>query len=155
MSISLRAAPWLVLALALGAVSTPAQSHPRRWAGGVHVGHPFHHGHAGHRWHGGWGVGVGFGWWPMHPYGVVPGVVLVEPLPADRVRQRLPEPEPHAPSPPDPVFMPRSGQDAMQTEGDRQACNRFAMTQPSAMRDAAVFHQTVLACMAERDYAVR
>ena len=101
----------------------------------------------------------------LHGWGVVCGLkvkqhpdencrdryVIVEPAPARMASEAVPT----APSPPDPVFTPRNGQSATQTEGDRQACNRFAVTQQSAMADAGVFHHTVLACMESRGYSVR
>ncbi len=71
-----------------------------------------------------------------------------------------PAPVPAAPpqataAPPDPIFYPRNGQSAAQTEADRQACNRWATTQPSAMADASVFHRATLACMDGRGYTSR
>jgi hypothetical protein len=127
-----------LVSLAMIAVPVQAQSRPAGWH------HHHHHGHSHWRF----GFGIGFGW-PMYPYGPHPGHVIVEPAPARMA------PEAVAPSPPDPVFTPRSGQSATQTEADRQACNRFATTQPSAMADAGVFHHTVLACMESRGYSVR
>ena len=56
---------------------------------------------------------------------------------------------------PEPIFYPRQGQDAAQLEADRQACNRWATTQPSAMADASVFHRATLACMDGRGYSAR
>ena len=126
-----------LLALAITAGPAQAQNHAGSWH--------HHHDHAHWRF----GFGIGFGW-PLYPYGAYPGYVLVEPVPV-RV---MPETVSVAPSQPDPVFTPSKGQDATQTEADRQACNRFAMTQPSAVTDAGVFHHTVLACMEGRGYSV-
>jgi len=133
-----------LFALTMASVPAQAQSHPGPWTAGAHSGHN-HHGHGHWRF----GFGMGFGW-PVYPYGY-PGYVIVEPAPV-RV---VPEVVSVAPSQPDPVFTARNGQSAAQTEADRQACNRFATTQPSAMADAGVFHHTVLACMESRGYSVR
>jgi hypothetical protein len=56
---------------------------------------------------------------------------------------------------PEPIIYPRSGQTAAQTEADRQDCNRWATTQPSAMADAQVFQRAMAACMEGRGYTVR
>ncbi|MFA6262652.1 MAG: hypothetical protein WC760_14400, partial [Bacteroidia bacterium] len=56
---------------------------------------------------------------------------------------------------PDPEIYPRNGQSAQQTEGDRQECNRWAVTQPSAVADASVFQRAVEACMDGRGYTMR
>jgi len=136
-------------ALALAATGAPAQARP----GGVHAGarvgqHHHHHGH----WHGGFwlGVGIGTAAWPY--YGWAPGYVVVEPAPLVYERPVVAAARPAVP---DPVFTPRQGQDWAQTEYDRQACNRWAMTQPDAVADAKVFHRTSLACMEGRGYAVK
>lgn len=63
--------------------------------------------------------------------------------------------EPAARSAPDPVIYPRNAQSAEQTEADRQDCNRWATTQPSAMADASVFHRAVAACMDGRGYTLK
>jgi hypothetical protein len=131
-----------LLTLAMTAVPMQAQSRPGGWH--------HHHGHGHGHWRFGLGIGFGFGV-PLYPYGPYPGHVIVEPAPT----RAMPESVPLAPSPPDPVLTPRNGQDAARTEGDRQACNRVATTQPSAMADAGVFHHTVLACMESRGYSVR
>ena len=60
-----------------------------------------------------------------------------------------------APPKPDPIIYPRNGQSASQTEADRQECNRWATTQPSAMNEASVFNRAVDACMDGRGYTVR
>lgn len=124
---------------------------------GVQVGHHHHAGHWRHRghhhhWHGGVWLGLGLGWtyapyWhdPWYPREVVVERVLPAPLPA----------APAAPAAPDPRFVPNQGQDARQAESDRQACNRWTMTQADAVADAQVFHRTSLACMEARGYTVR
>ncbi len=61
---------------------------------------------------------------------------------------------PAAPSRPAPVVYPRNGQDAQQTEADRQACDRWATTQPAALADATVFMRAVEACMDGRGYTM-
>ena len=66
-----------------------------------------------------------------------------------------PAPAPAAPSRPEPVTYPRHGQDAQQTEADRQACDRWATTQPAALADAAVFQRAVEACMDGRGYTLK
>ena len=145
-----------VLALAalalIAASTTVAQARPAGVHAGARVGvhHHHHHGH----WRGGLWLGVGIGTaWPYYGWG--PGHVLVEPVPV--VYERVPavDERPAAPAAADPVFAPRQGQSANQTEYDRQACNRWAMTQPAAVADAQVFHRTSLACMEGRGYSVR
>ena len=64
-------------------------------------------------------------------------------------------PAPVAPPRPDPIIYPRNGQSTAQTEADRQECNRWATTQPSAMNDAGVFNRAVEACMDGRGYSMR
>jgi hypothetical protein len=133
-------------ALALTAGSAPAGAQAHHGSHGS--GHSWHgHGHGHHRFHDRWGVGIGIGLGWGYPIGY-PGYVVVEP-------SVVYDPLPAAPSPADPVFDPRSGQSAAQTEADRQDCNRWATTQPSAMADAGVFHRAVLGCMEGRGYSVR
>ena len=60
-----------------------------------------------------------------------------------------------APTRPDPIIYPRNGQSAAQTEADRQECNRWATTQPSAVADASVFQRAVEACMDGRGYTMK
>ena len=82
------------------------------------------------------------------------GYVVVAPPPGADTAQ--PVPAPPAPKPlPEPIVYPRNGQSAGQTEADRQECNRWATTQPSAMADASVFQRSVAACMDGRGYTVR
>lgn len=85
---------------------------------------------------------------PGQGYTVVaapPGAATAQPVPP------IPVPVPL----PDPIIYPRSGQSAAQTETDRQECNRWATTQPSALADASVFQRSVAACMDGRGYTVR
>jgi len=82
------------------------------------------------------------------------GYTVVPPPPgADSAQPAPPPPAPKAP--PDPVIYPRNGQSAAQTEADRQDCNRWATTQPSALADADVSQRAVAACMDARGYTVR
>ena len=62
---------------------------------------------------------------------------------------------PAAPAMADPIFYPRNGQSGAQTEADRQDCNRWATTQPSAMNNGSVFTRAVEACMDGRGYTMR
>jgi hypothetical protein len=82
------------------------------------------------------------------------GYTVVAPPPDAAAAQPVP-PAPPPSMPPDPIIYPRSGQSAAQTEADRQDCNRWATTQPSAMADASVFQRAVAACMDGRGYTVR
>ncbi len=84
---------------------------------------------------------------------VAPPVVLAAPLVVDT--PRADPPLPVAPSKPDPVIYPRNGQNAQQTEADRQDCNRWATTQPAALADASVFYRAVEACMDGRGYTMK
>jgi hypothetical protein len=153
------AVSFAALALAVSAGAVQAQ--------GRHGGHHGHHGHHGH-WGPGlfWGAvgfGVGLGVARQYYYGPAyygpawyPGYVVVEPPPVAYYESPpLPARAPAARMPPDPIFYPRDGQSSAQTEADRQACNRWAMTQPQAVADASVFHRATLACMEGRGYTVR
>ncbi len=82
-----------------------------------------------------------------------PGYVVVAPPPAAPAVQ----PVVVSPTPPkpDPIIYPRNGQSSAQTEADRQECNRWATTQPSAMNDANIFNRAVEACMDGRGYSMR
>jgi hypothetical protein len=142
----------LMLAIAAGS----AQAHGR------HGGHRHHHGHWGPGvfW-GAVGLGVGIGVARHYYYQQAapwhPGYVVVEPPPVAYYYDS-PPPLPREPASrrvADPIFYPREGQSAAQTEADRQACNRWATTQPNAMADASVFHRATLACMEGRGYTVR
>lgn len=82
------------------------------------------------------------------------GYTVVPPPPGADMAQPLAE-APVSPPPPEPIFYPRNGQSAVQTETDRRACNRWATTQPNAVADAGVFQRAVAACMDGRGYTVR
>ena len=60
-----------------------------------------------------------------------------------------------APAAAEPIFYPRGGQSAAQTEADRRACNSWATTQHNAMNDASVFQRATFACMDGRGYTAR
>jgi hypothetical protein len=146
-------------AAALLCSADPADARGRQGTVGVgvqaahhhHAGHWRHRGHHRH-WDGGVWLGLGLGWaygpdWrdPWYPREIVVERVVPAPPPA----------APAVPAAPDPQFVPNEGQDARQTEADRQACNRWTMTQADAVADAQVFHRTSLACMEARGYTVR
>ena len=147
-------------ALALASGTAEAQRHYHR-GGGYHGGY-YHRGGGwgpGPVW-GGVGLGLGFGigtYYLSRPNYVVvdtPPTVVYAPPPV--TVQQAPQPVPRAaPAQPDPIFYPRNGQSPVQTEADRQDCNRWATTQPSAMADASVFHRATLACMDGRGYTSR
>jgi hypothetical protein len=82
------------------------------------------------------------------------GYVVVTPPPGADQAQPMAAAPPPKPAP-EPIVYPRNGQTPAQTEADRQECNRWATTQPSAMADAAVFQRAVAACMDARGYTVR
>ena len=132
-----------------------------------HRGH-HHHGHRGSVYstlpRGAISVTIGGGRYWRHggayyrPWGpnwmmVAPPVVLAAPLMFETVRDDSPLPV--APSKMDPVIYPRNGQNAQQTEADRQQCNRWATTQPAALAEASVFHRAVEACMDGRGYSMK
>lgn len=110
--------------------------------------------HGGHRHRGwGWGIGLAFPIVPAYAY----PYAYPQPYPPAGWQPVPPaaEPVPVAPRVPDPIFYPAKGQTPEQAEADRQACNRWATTQPQALADAGVFHRATLACMEGRGYAVR
>jgi hypothetical protein len=140
----------LALATLMGTTALGAQAH----GGGHHgYGHAYGHAHYG----GGWGFGVGLGLGlllaPPLIYAPAPVVVYGDPVPP-RTTVIVPA-APVQSLRPDPVIYPRNGQSADQTEGDRQACNRWATTQQAAMADAAIFQRAVEACMDARGYTLR
>lgn len=145
-------------AMALACGSAEAQRY--------HGGGGYYHGHG---WGGsgfvlggiGLGIGLGLGSYYARPYDYRPYDYVVVDRPATVyynvppvVSSTVPQ-QPVANSPPDPVFYPRNGQTAAQVEADRQACNRWATTQPNAVADASVFHRATLACMDGRGYTSR
>ena len=160
------------LALACGGL---AQAAPGGWHGG---GGGYHGGGGGYYggWHGGghavyrggwgydplWGFGLGLGVAALASplYYDQPSVVYVNPpvyYPPAPV-YATPPPVYTAPAPAaaaDPIFYPRNGQTAEQTEADRQACNRWATTQPKAMADGSIFQRATFACMDGRGYTPR
>ncbi len=83
-----------------------------------------------------------------------PGYSVVAPPSGADIAQPIQLPAP-MPVPPEPIIYPRAGQTATQTEADRQDCNRWAATQPSALADAQVFQRATAACMEGRGYTVR
>lgn len=140
--------PTRPLALLLLAAATlaqaPAQAHGR-WRGGISIGIgvPFYYGPAVYP------VPYAYG------YPVYPAYPVYVPEPAYQPVPPAPPAAPPAPRPPEPIFYPRQGQTAAQTEADVQACNRWAATQRAALADAGVFHRAVLACMDGRGYSAR
>ncbi len=85
-------------------------------------------------------------------------VVAPPPEPVAAPGSPPPPPPPMVPTPkapPEPIIYPRNGQSSTQTEADRQECNRWATTVPSAVADAEVFQRAVAACMDGRGYTVR
>ncbi len=149
----MRAAARLVLiTLAAALAGAPAQARPGHWRGGVsigigvplYVGPGYAPGYYAPGYYGPW---YGYGYAYPAPLVVAPPAAPAEPIAP---------PAPPAPKgPPDPIFYPSRQQSAAQLEADRQDCNRWATTQPSAMADASVFHRATLACMEGRGYSVR
>ena len=148
------------VAVLLSLAVDPARAGGRHYGGGgVVVGGYYGNWHGGHRpyWggvsigiaaplyypYGGYGYGYGYGYPYVGGTWVSPAPVVAQPVP------------PAAPMPPAPTLVPRDGQDATQTEIDRRACDRWAVSQPAALADAQVFHRITLACMEQRGYAVR
>jgi hypothetical protein len=142
----------VLLFATLLAAAQPAAAYGHR---GWHGGYGHYWGHPGRVW-AGVGLGIGLGavyygapWYYGRPW--YPGYV-VEPAPVYEIAS---PPPPAAKAPPEPIFYPRNGQSAAQIEADRRACDRWAMTQPSAMADAGIFHRATLACMDGRGYTSR
>jgi hypothetical protein len=151
----------MAVAAALLATTGTAQAGGGRYYGGARVViNPGFYG----GWYGGYGYrpywgGVGLGvtiaaplYYPYR-YGPYYDGGWVAPAPAPLVyAQPVP---PAAPVAPAPTLAPRNGQSAAQTEIDRRACDRWAVSQPAAMADAQVFHRITLACMDARGYTAR
>jgi hypothetical protein len=149
------------LALACGA---QAQGHGGFHGGGFHGG-GYHGGgyYRGGGWGPGpfWGIGLGLGlglagayYYDRPDYVVIDQPPVYYPPAPVTVYQSAP-PAPAAAPAADPIFYPRNGQGAQQTEADRQACNRWATTQPRAMADASVMQRATFACMEGRGYTAR
>lgn len=126
----------------------------RGGGGGGHWRGHYHHG--GHGW-GGLALGIGLGalilsrpWEPV----VVERPTYVYADPPAPPPQYVAESRP-VPARPDPIIYPSQGQTPDRVEADRQACNRWATTQPSAMADASIFHRASLACLEGRGYTVK
>ena len=139
--------------------------------GYYHGGYGYRGGYYGHGYYGrGWwgpgafigGVGLGLGIgalaYPAYgPYGYggyyddAPVVVSAPTYVTPSTSQQSAA----APSAPNPIFYPRGGQSAAQTEADQRSCNQWATTQPGAMNDATVFQRAAMACMEGRNYTVR
>jgi len=138
-------------------------------------GHGFHGGYHGGGYYrgGGWGpgpfwggigLGLGIGLVGSALYYDQPDYVVVNqppvyypppPAPVVVYPSNAPAAVVAAPAAADPIFYPRNGQTARQTEADRQACNRWATSQPSAMSDGSIFQRATLACMDGRGYTSR
>ncbi len=152
-------AAMLAAALVLTTPAAQAQRHGGGFRGGHGHGYSPGHGQSGYLW-GGLGVGLGLGalYYGTRSY---PDVIVTAPPPVvyygGPVPQSMASPVivPTLPAAPDPVFYPRNGQSPGQTEQDRQDCNRWATTLPSAMADASVFHRATMACMDGRGYSSR
>ena len=170
------------LAIAVGALALAfggaAQAAPGGWhgggggwhggGGGWHGGGWYGGGHAVYRGGWGWdplwgvGLGLGLGLAAASPYydDNGSGVVYVNPPvyyppAAVYVTAAPPQGAPAQATSADPIFYPRTGQSAAQTEADRQECNRWATTQPRAMADGSVFQRATFACMDGRGYTAR
>lgn len=149
------------LALFAGTADANGRHGGRGYHSGPH-GYGHSHGHWGQRHRGGASIGIGIGLggylygapWAYHPGYVVP--VLPPVVYYERgARRHAPPPEPAiAKGPPDPIFYPKRGQSAQQTEADLHDCNRWALNQPEAIARADVFHRATLACMQGREYTV-
>ncbi len=156
----------LVFAVLLALAGTAEAQGRHGGRGGYGSGHAgaghYGHGHPGWR-HGGpaWGgvgVGIGLGFALGFPawYGAPWYPAYAAPLYATRSPvYEIASPPPPLPAVPEPIVYPRNGQSPAQTEADRRACDRWAMTQPSAMADASVFQRATLACMDGRGYTLR
>ena len=165
--------PWAAAGLLLASLAAVAPAQAGGVSVGVNVGVPVGYGygyggpvgavgvrygyggpHRGYYRGGGWGWGWGLALAAPIIVGSAiiasqPQVVVVETLPA------APPPVAVAAARPDPVIYPRNGQNAQQTEADRQECNRWATTQQAAMADGSVFQRAVAACMDARGYTLR
>jgi len=157
-------------ACAAGLASVAAEARPV--GAGFHGGYGYHGGYHGGYYHGyrgyyrggfwgpgafigGVGLGLGIGALAYPAYGAYgyyddAPVVVSTPTYVTAAPQSAP-----APTAPNPIFYPRNGQSAAQTESDRRDCNQWATTQAGAMNDAGVFQRATMACMEGRNYTVR
>jgi hypothetical protein len=173
--------PLVAAIAALAMIAAPIAVQARNGAAGFSHGGGFHGGrggwgHGGGHWGGGYwgpgpfwgGIGLGIGLGALAYYGAYdgyyypypgyvvsdPGYVVVNPPPANVVPSTG-QPVPNVARAADPIFYPRNGQSAAQTETDRQDCNRWATTQAGAMNDASIFQRATFACMDGRGYTAR
>ncbi len=134
-------------------------AHGHRGGGGYWRG-PHHGGHyRGYGW-GGLALGIGLGalilsrpWDPViveRPTYVYADPPMPPAPPLDYLADARPVPQRA-----DPIIYPNQGQSTQQLEADRQACNRWATSQPSAMADASIFQRATLACLEGRGYTVK
>ena len=161
------------LAIAAGALALACTGVAQAAPGGWHGGGGGWHGGGGGGWHGGYHGGYrGWGWDPLWGFGLglgvaalaspyyydAPTVVYANPPgyypPAPVYATPAPAAMP-APAAAEPIFYPRNGQTAAQTEADRRACNSWATTQNNAMNDASIFQRATFACMDGRGYTAR
>ena len=156
----IRTSALALAALAMVAAPLESQAGPGG-RGGYHHGHRGYHGGHGYFWGGiGLGLGLGLGtYYALSPWSYpytyyYPDRVVAVPTPGYYDPGIAPA-QPAAKAPPEPIVYPNRGQTSAQTEADRQACNRWAMTQPSAVADASVFHRATLACLEGRGYTVK
>ena len=156
----IRTSALALAAIAMVAAPVDSQAGPRG-RGGYYYGHYGHYGHPGWGygvpfWGGiGLGIGIGLGsYYAVNP-GYYPGYVVTTVPPAAYDVGIAPAQQTTRSPVPDPIVYPNRGQSAAQTEADRQACDRWATTQPSAMADASVFHRATLACLEGRGYTVK
>lgn len=121
-------------------------------------GHWGGHHHGGHGW-GGLALGIGLGALilsrPWDPVIVERPIHVYADPPYAPPPDHLAEARPVPPRVAEPIVYPSQGQSTDRLEADRQACNRWATTQPSAMADASVFHRATMACLEGRGYTVR
>ena len=155
-----------LVAIAMVAAPVDSQAGPRGGGGHYHGGYG-HYGHSGWGYGGpfwggiGLGIGFGLGTYYAAPW-YYPGYVVANPgyvvttVPPNAYDVGIAPAQPAArAAAPEPIVYPNRGQSAAQTEADRQACDRWATTQPSAIADASVFHRATLACLEGRGYTVK
>lgn len=155
-----------------GSVRIGPAFHGPRVGPGYYGGRPDGHYHGPHGHWGGYGHGYGYGYgWSGLALGLGIGALIVsqpwDPVIVERPTYLYAEPPalpPHTPlvgtpvpsrAVAEPIVYPSKGQSVQQTEADRQDCNRWATTQPSAMADASIFQRATAACLEGRGYTVR